>query len=192
MSVSSTWSTRANGLTLLRLLAAPALVAAVRAGEASASAALFALAVATDLADGWVARRYREVTPLGGLADHAADACFVTLGCAALASRGELPVWLPVAIAFAFSQYVLDSRPGPNLRASSLGRWNGIAYFVALGIPVVRDALGLAWPPPSWVRGFGWLLVASTVFSVLDRLRLVGRVQSQAAREPADSRSIKS
>jgi phosphatidylglycerophosphate synthase len=174
MPVSSTWSTRANGLTLLRLLAAPALVAAVRAGEAPAAAALFALAVATDLADGWVARRYREATPLGGLADHTADALFVTLGSAALASRGELPIWLPVAIAFAFAQYVIDSRPGPSLRGSALGRWNGIAYFAALGIPIVRDALALAWPPRPLVRGFGWLLIASTLVSILDRF-LAGR-----------------
>jgi hypothetical protein len=86
--------------------------------------------------------------------------------------RGELPVWLPIAIAFAFTQYVLDSRPGPRLRGSALGRWNGIAYFVALGVPVVRDALGLAWPPALWLRGFGWLLVASTLVSVVDRLRV--------------------
>lgn len=186
------WSTRANGLTLLRLLAAPALVAAVLTGESSAAAALFAFAVATDLADGWVARRYREVTPLGGLADHGADALFVTAGSAALASRGELPLGLPVAIAFAFSQYVLDSRPGSRLRGSSLGRWNGIAYFVALGIPIVRDALGLGWPGPPVVRAFGWLLVATTIASVLDRFRHAGALRSRPAPSIEDSRSIRS
>ena len=35
---------------------------------------LFVVAVATDLADGRVARRRGEVTPLGGFADHAVDA----------------------------------------------------------------------------------------------------------------------
>jgi phosphatidylglycerophosphate synthase len=171
MPASSTWTTRANGLTLLRLLAAPAFAAAVLEGDAALATALFALAIATDFADGWVARRYGEATPLGGLADHAADALFVTAGTAALAWRGELPVWLPVAIAVAFTQYVLDSRPGPRLRGSSLGRWNGIAYFVALGIPIVRDALGLGWPATAWVLGVGWLLCASTALSIADRLR---------------------
>lgn len=166
-----TWSTRANAITLLRLCAAPALVLAIASRATWDAALVFALAVATDFADGWVARRYREASPLGGLIDHGADALFVTVGCAALSFRGELPFLLPVAIAFAFSQYVLDSRPGPRLRGSSLGRWNGIAYFVAVGVPVVRDALGLGFPPPSWVRGFGWLLVASTLLSILDRFR---------------------
>lgn len=170
MPASSTWTTRANGLTLLRLCAAPAFVAAVGAWAAPLAALLFSLAIATDLADGWVARRYDEASPLGGLVDHAADALFVTAGSAIFASRGELPLWLPFAIAIAFSQYVLDSRPGPALRGSRLGRWNGIAYFVAVGVPCVRDALGLTWPPAAWVRDFGWLLVASTLASIADRL----------------------
>jgi phosphatidylglycerophosphate synthase len=168
---TATWSTRANGLTLLRLLAAPALVAAIYLERPWLAAALFALAIVTDLADGWVARRYREASPLGALIDHGADALFVTSGSAALSLHGELPVWLPVAIAFAFTQYVLDSRPGPRLRGSWLGRWNGIAYFVAVGIPTVRDALGLGWPPAVLVHAIGWLLVASTGVSIADRIR---------------------
>jgi phosphatidylglycerophosphate synthase len=171
MSASSTWTTRANGLTLLRLLSVPVFVHAVLHGHSALAAMLFALAIASDLADGWVARRYGEASPLGGLADHAADALFVTAGSAAFAWRALLPVWLPVAIAVAFTQYVLDSRPGPRLRGSSLGRWNGIAYFVALGIPTVREALGLGWPTTPWVRAFGWLLCATTLLSIADRLR---------------------
>lgn len=170
-SSASVWATRANALTGIRLLAVPALVAAIHARDAHLAGALFALAVATDLADGWVARRYGEATPAGGLIDHGVDALFVTAGTAAWAWRGELPVWLPCAIAIAFTQYVLDSRPGPRLRGSFLGRWNGIAYFVAVGIPTVRDALGLGWPPAALVRAIGWLLVASTGFSIVDRLR---------------------
>jgi phosphatidylglycerophosphate synthase len=168
----SLWVTRANALTLLRLLAAPALVAAVLGHSPHVAGLLFALAVASDLADGWVARRYGEASALGGLADHTVDALFVTAGCAAWAVRGELPALLPCAIALAFTQYALDSRPAPALRASSLGRWNGIAYFVAVGIPTVRDALGLGWPPAGLVRGIGWLLLASTLVSMADRYSL--------------------
>jgi cardiolipin synthase len=174
MSASSSWTTRANALTALRILTAPALCAAVWRGHAQWAGLLFAFAVATDFADGWVARRFREASPLGSLIDHGADALFVIASSTALAVHGELPAWLPVAILFAFTQYVVDSRPGPGLRGSWLGRWNGIAYFVAVGIPVVRDALRLHWPPDGWVRGIGWLLVATTVLSVLDRLRHAG------------------
>lgn len=175
------WSTRANALTLLRLLLAPALAAAILAGDGVAGAVVFAAAVATDLADGWVARRYGEVSPLGGLADHAVDATFVTTGTAALACRGVLPAALPPLIAAAFVQYALDSRrlSSEGLRASSLGRWNGIAYYAIVALPVVRDALGLAAPGPAWVWGLGWALVASTAASMLDRLRLLARASAR-------------
>ena len=165
------WRTRANALTALRLLAAPALAWAVFDGAAGLAFALFTLAVATDLADGPVARRYGEATAFGGVLDHATDATFVSIGTAALACMGEVNGWLAPAIALAFLQYAVDSRVvrGRALRASALGRWNGIGYFVLVGIPVVRDGLGLAWPPQAWVAAFAWLLLATTVLSMLDR-----------------------
>src|SRR5512134_1964250 len=124
--------TRANALTALRLLCGPLLVLALLDRAAFAAALLFWFAVATDLLDGRVARRFGESSTLGGFLDHATDAAFVSLGLAALVLRGEAPSPLPVLVALAFLQYTLDSRvvQGGALRASGLGRWNGIAYFV--------------------------------------------------------------
>ncbi|MGI9430888.1 MAG: CDP-alcohol phosphatidyltransferase family protein [Myxococcota bacterium] len=165
------WLTRANLLTAVRLALAPVLVCAVLAPAPVLAALVFALAVGTDLLDGPVARRFGETSPLGGFLDHATDATFVSLGLAACAWTGEIPFLLPGLVVFAFVQYTLDSRvlAGEHLRASALGRYNGIAYFVALGVPVIRDALGLAVPASVWVQGFGWLLVATTLVSMLDR-----------------------
>ena len=170
---TSRWLTWANALTLLRLASAPVCALAILADARLAAFALFALAVATDFADGSVARRRGEESPLGGLLDHATDATFVALGLGALAHQGLVPTPLPFLVAAAFLQYVLDSRAiaGRPLRASQLGRWNGIAYFVLLGVPVVRDALGLGWPPAALVTILGWLLVAATLVSMLDRAR---------------------
>jgi phosphatidylglycerophosphate synthase len=181
-SGASRLRTRANALTALRLLAGPLLVVALLREAALPAFALFWLAVGTDLLDGRVARRYGEVSPLGGFLDHLTDAAFVSLGLAALAARGEAPALLPMAVALAFLQYTLDSRalgaPGrAALVASRLGRWNGIAYFVPIGTVVVRDALGLGWPAPEAVLALGWLLVLSTGLSMADRLRALLRVR---------------
>ncbi len=140
------WLTRANALSAVRLAVAPALAAAIASQHRLTAAALLALAIATDFADGAVARRYGEASPLGGLVDHATDAALVVLGLAALATRGEAPRLLAPLVAAAFAQYVLDSRTlvGRPLRASRLGRWNGIAYYVLVSVPVVR--------PMSWFR----------------------------------------
>ena len=172
--------TRANALTALRLLCGPLLALALREHAAWPACALFWLAVATDALDGRVARRFGESSALGGLLDHLTDAAFVTLGLAALVARGEAPALLPVLVAAAFLQYVLDSRAirGNALVASALGRWNGIAYFVPIGTVVVRDALGLAWPSGGIVLGLGWLLVASSLLSMADRDRALIRSRS--------------
>jgi CDP-diacylglycerol--glycerol-3-phosphate 3-phosphatidyltransferase len=169
--------TRANALTGLRLACGPLLVLALLSDLALAAAFLFWLAVATDLLDGRVARRFGETSALGGFLDHVTDAAFVSLGLAALALRGEAPALLPVLVAFAFLQYTLDSRviDGRALRASMLGRWNGIAYFVPVGAVVVRDALALSWPGTGVVLALGWLLVASTLLSMADRVLALRR-----------------
>ncbi len=170
-AASGRWLTLANLLTGLRLVAAPLLASAVWEGHALRAGALFWAAVASDFADGRIARRRGEASSLGGLLDHATDATFVTAGLAALAARGTAPALLPVLVAAAFVQYTLDSRAlrGRPLRASGLGRWNGIAYFVLLGTPVTRDLLGLGWPGGTLVALFAWLLVATTLASMADR-----------------------
>ena len=167
------WLTRANAFPALRLLAAPALFGAIDAERPVLATLVFVLAVATDCADGWAARRYGEATPLGGIIDHAADAIFVCTGAAALSCAGVLPALLPMLIAAAFLQYALDSRwlSARNLRPSKLGRCNGIAYYVIVAVPIVRDALGLGWPGADLVTLLAWVLVASTLVSMADRLR---------------------
>jgi len=181
----------ADGLTLLRLLAAPAFVLAVREASPVLASAVFALAVATDFADGRVARARGQTSARGGFLDHAVDAVFVSAGAAALASVGALPRLLAPLIVVAFLQYALDSRLmlARGLRPSSLGRWNGIAYYVIVAIPVVRDALDLGWPGPGLVRALGWVLIAATLLSISDRLRLLARIRGssgagRAARSP--------
>lgn len=165
--------TLANALSLLRLALVPLLAAAILRDQPLAAGALFALAVATDLADGAVARRRGEVTAFGGVLDHAVDATLCVVGIASWACRGEVPIVLAPLVAAAFTQYVLDSRvlAGRPLRASSLGRRNGIAYYVLVAVPICRDVLALAVPGPGWIRAAGWLLVASTLVSMADRLQ---------------------
>ena len=166
------WLTVANAVTLLRVAAIPLLVTAILSGAALAAASLYALAVVTDVVDGRLARRRGEASPLGGLLDHSADALLCSASLAALAYQGVVPAPLPFLVAAAFTQYMLDSKSlaGEPLRASSLGRWNGVCYFVLVGVPVVRDAIGIAWPGPGLVRMLGWALVASTLVSMADRL----------------------
>jgi len=172
------WVTVANGLTFVRVLLAPACASAVAGTQALWAFTFFWTAVATDYVDGPIARHRGEDSPLGGLLDHASDAFFVCAGIGALASRGLAPPLLAPLVALAFIQYALDSRAlaGQRLRTSPIGRWNGIAYYVLLGTPIVRDFFALAWPSDGLVVVLGWALLASTVISMLDRARAFLRV----------------
>jgi phosphatidylglycerophosphate synthase len=165
------WATWANLLTAIRLLVIPLAVWAIVGQRWTMAAGLFVLAVITDLADGPVARRFRHASPFGGLFDHATDALFVTTTLGALAWLGLVNDWLPWLVLAAFLQYTADSRAlaGAVLRTSFLGRANGIAYFVMVGIPVIRNALGWGWPPDAWIAVAAWVLVISTLASMLDR-----------------------
>ncbi len=165
------WLTFANLFTLLRLAAAPLLALAVWRGASLAAGALFWAAVASDFADGRIARSRGEASSLGGLLDHATDATFVSFGLFAFAAKGTLSFLLPIVIALAFAQYAGDSRAlkGEPLRTSPLGHWNGIGYFALLGTPLTRDPLGFTWPSDGLVAAFAWVLVATTLASMVDR-----------------------
>jgi phosphatidylglycerophosphate synthase len=174
------WATPANGLTLARLVMAPLCAAAIYNEWTLTAAGLFVAAVISDFADGPLARRRGEASRLGAFFDHATDATFVALGLLALGLRGALPLALPLLVVVAFVQYSIDSRVFARLplRASALGRANGIAYFVLLGVPLVRDALGLGWPGEGLVRFLAWVLVATTIASMLDRLAALRRART--------------
>jgi len=173
------WITWANLLTLIRLSCAIPSAWAIGAGAWPTAALLFALAVITDLLDGPVARRFRHVSQIGGLLDHATDAIFVSISLGALAVVGAVNALLPALVAAAFLQYVMDSRAlaGRHLRTSMLGRANGVAYFVLVGIPVVRNALDLGWPADAWIQALAWLLTATTLLSMGDRLLALARTR---------------
>ena len=161
----------ANLLSLLRLLLAAPFALLVARGDAPALAAtLFCVAIASDLADGPIARARGTASGVGRALDHFADFSFVDGGLFAAAARGAVPWVLPVLVAVAFAQYVIDSywlhRAG-ELRMSGLGRWNGVLYFVPLGgaLLVGLGADRLA-EPTRWVA---FALALTSLASIADR-----------------------
>lgn len=173
MAAKETIYTPANGLSAARLLSALPCVYAVATSNWGIAAAAFVFAIVTDMIDGPLARRRGEASRTGGLIDHSADALFCIAVLAALVMTGLYPVVLPFMIAAAFLQYVADSRvlAGKKLRASHIGRYNGIAYFVLAGTPIIRNLMGWSWPSDTILHGIGWVFVATTAVSMIDRLR---------------------
>ena len=168
----------ANALTTVRLvLVLPVAVALAHPTllRPAVVALLIAAAIASDYLDGPIARRTGTASARGMLFDHSTDCLFVTGGLTGAALDGSITPILPVLIPFAFGQYVVDSYVWSRrrqLRASFLGRWNGIFYFVPI---VLITSARLPVPPPvasvldHAAGALGYLLAASTVASMIDR-----------------------
>jgi len=90
--------TLANALTLLRLILVPVLVVLLHQGSYTGALALFVFAGLTDAADGFVAKRYGQVTELGKVLDPIADKALAVALYVTLAWLGWVPFWLVVAV----------------------------------------------------------------------------------------------
>jgi len=163
--------TLANFLTFIRLTLILPGAYAICSQMWYWAAGIFVIAVASDIGDGIAARRLQQSSRFGALFDHTTDALFVSVNLTAFVFVGLIPYCLPILIVLAFAQYVLDSKvlTGQPLRMSILGRYNGIAYFVLLGIAVAHNLPGLQWISGQLIYAIGWVLIISTVLSIMDR-----------------------
>ena len=178
----------AHLLTGLRLgLALPLAISFARPDFLSAGlvAVLLTAALSSDYFDGIVARRHGTASAGGQLFDHATDCLFVTACLAGAALAGGVPMVLPALIGVAFTQYVADSywlHRRKQLRMSTIGRWNGIGYFVPLVIlAAARVEVVPALTPLliATARVVAYALVASTAVSIVDRATAVRQGHKQ-------------
>ena len=118
----------ANKLTMLRVVMIPAFMLVLYLGIPGANfwaLAIFALASATDWLDGYIARKYNQVTDFGKFMDPLADKCLVTAAMLWFVEVGQMPAWallLVIVREFAIS--------GLRMNAATSGRviaagWSG-------------------------------------------------------------------
>jgi cardiolipin synthase len=92
-----------NTLTAMRLLAAPVLAACLLYGRETYAFFVFAFAGFTDLADGFLAKRFGLATPVGRYLDPAADKVLMLTAFLALTAIGNraapsCPLWLTLIV----------------------------------------------------------------------------------------------
>jgi phosphatidylglycerophosphate synthase len=168
-----------NLLSSARLFVAPLAFYCVVETMWLAATVILMAAITTDLLDGFLARRWNQTSAFGGLIDHGSDAILVTAMLSAEVILGLTPWILPILVILAFTQYTLDSKAlaGQFLRASKLGRYNGILYFVLAGFPIMQHALGIFLLPDVAFWWFAWVLVVSTSLSMAERLITLLRLE---------------
>ncbi len=109
---------------------------------------LFGLIAASDILDGWMARRRHQESAFGRVLDHICDVGFILSALGMFVWQGWAPWWLPAAIAWAFGLYALRSwwltagTVGPTLIGSRLGHLGGILNYGAVGLVALDLCVG--------------------------------------------------
>lgn len=173
-----------NLLTILRIFFVPLLVAVMVADNRSLSwgaytvnnatlaLAIFLAAAATDLLDGYLARRWRQVTTVGTLLDPIADKLLVSAALVSLVEMHRVPAWMAILIVgreFAISGLrSIVAAEGYTIRASDLGKTKMIMQVLAISVVI----LSIRWEN---LRTFGmlwmWGVVAFSFISAIDYFR---------------------
>ena len=86
-----------NALTLLRLLLIPVFIWLMFTDRMMPALYVFVFASLTDIADGWIARRYNLITDFGKLFDPLADKLMVLSVMASMAIKGIAP-WSAIIV----------------------------------------------------------------------------------------------
>jgi cardiolipin synthase len=165
-TVSSRIVTIPNVLSLFRLLLIPVFLAFLLVGEYGWALIAIVVSAVTDFVDGYVARRFNQVSRVGQLLDPAADRLFIFSTLIGLAWQELLPWWF-VALIIARDVLLLilgvvlaNHGYGP-LPVHHLGKLGTFALLVAMPVLV----LGAAFPSIDPIANpVGWAAAIWGVF----------------------------
>jgi CDP-diacylglycerol--glycerol-3-phosphate 3-phosphatidyltransferase len=159
-----------NALTLLRIFFVPMLVGALvgDARQVWLALAIFLAAALTDLLDGYLARRWGQITTVGTLLDPIADKLLISAALIALVQVHAVAGWVAILIVgreFAISGLrSIASSEGYIIQASDAGKTKMVLQVVAVALLLVA----MEWPvlkPYADLTLFA--VVASSLFSAL-------------------------
>jgi CDP-diacylglycerol--glycerol-3-phosphate 3-phosphatidyltransferase len=142
-----------NLLTLLRIFFVPLLVAALVQKNLTIAfqgftltnellaLAIFLAAAATDLLDGYLARRWMQVTTVGTLLDPIADKLLISAALIALVQVNVVTAWMAILIIgreFAVSGLrAIAASEGYTIKASELGKTKMVTQVMAVSLVMV-------------------------------------------------------
>src|SRR6202142_1515361 len=170
-----------NTLTILRIFFVPFLVAAlveqdlriewrgaVLVTNGFLALGIFLAAAATDLFDGYLARRWKQITTVGTLLDPIADKLLVSAALVSLVQIRMVPAWMVVLIVgreFAVSGLrSIAAAEGYTIQASDLGKTKMITQVIAISMVL----LSIRWQALSgfamlWMWGVVIFGIASAI-----------------------------
>lgn len=178
-----------NMLSFARLLLVPVFLVLLMQGQDAAALTVLVVSSLTDFLDGYIARRFNQMSRLGQLLDPAADRLYIFAAIIGLASRELVPWWIVAVIVgrdvlLLLLGVVLANYGFGPLPVHLLGKVATFALF--LGLPLIM--LGLAIPalapvsqPVAWaITLWGAFLYwwAGAIY-LIETLRVIRAVRSE-------------
>jgi cardiolipin synthase len=134
-------------LSLLRVTLVPGIMLFLVERHFGLAFAAFLLAALTDVADGWLARRWHQITRLGTVLDPLIDIVFNLGVFAGLAAAGLLPGWVFQVAALRYGILLLGGAylyvfVGPvRIQATAFGRLTGVVMATLVALHTLLHAL---------------------------------------------------
>ncbi len=144
-----------NALTLLRIFIVPLLVVVLLTNVAEnwfgtprylLGLSLFVIAALTDLFDGMLARKWKQVSKVGKLLDPIADKLLISAALISLVEHQLAPAWAVVVIVgreFAVTGLrSIAATDGVVISASGMGKFKMVAQVVTVGLLILSISPG--------------------------------------------------
>ncbi|MGM7670234.1 CDP-alcohol phosphatidyltransferase family protein [Microbacterium sp. A93] len=137
-----------NGITLLRFCLVPVFVWLVVTEQHLTAFIVLALLSSTDWVDGYIARRFNQISTVGQWLDPLADRLSLVVVAVTLVATGIAPWWLVAALiipdAVLAVAALLMFRGSPELEVTALGKVRTALLLVATPLLLLAQVPGLA------------------------------------------------
>lgn len=177
-----------NFLTLLRIFFVPLLVAVLvqqneeydfggtRLSGPIVALWIFLAAAFTDLLDGYLARRWKQITTVGTLLDPIADKLLISAALISLVQTQHVPAWLAILLVgreFAISGLrTIAAASGYTIKANDLGKTKMVFQVIAIALVILSTRYAELTTAANWMMG------VVVFFSVASALSYFGKFWS--------------
>ena len=152
-----------NFITVLRIIVLPHLIYAFNHQIILVSYVLFLFSIATDLVDGFVARKLHAVSTFGTYLDAIFDFIFIIGMYLNFTLMGIYSPWILFMIIFVFSQFILSNMYFKQTIYDPIGKYYGSLLFGGIGLTLL-----FSHPLVYQIVTFG--IIISTTSTLISRL----------------------
>lgn len=177
--MSRSWRQIPNVITATRILLVAPIAATLAHHQLLISIALFGIAALSDVADGFLAKKFGWQSALGALLDPLADKLLLAAVFITLAYLGLVPLWLMAAAVARDTVIVVGAVlyrwcfGALNMRPSVVSKFNTGCQAVFILAVVGREEFSV---PPAWgVMLLGALVFTTVTVSGIDYVMIYGR-----------------